>query len=201
MKAAEILMREHRIIERMIGVLEAEVSSAAKKGRLDEGTARTAVTFIKEYADGLHHKKEEDLLFKAMADAGFPVNAGPVGVMLYEHAEGRKLTAAMRDALGGAAAGEPSDLKDFSRAAAGYAGLLLQHIAKEDNVLYPMAAQALPPEAQERLAAEFERIDAAAAGLKKRHEDAVRELGERYGVAEPQSQPMRAGRVVCGGAT
>ena len=48
-----------------------------------------AMDFIKTFADSCHHAKEEDLLFPAMGEAGFPSRGGPVGVMLMEHEQGR----------------------------------------------------------------------------------------------------------------
>ncbi|RPJ01063.1 MAG: hypothetical protein EHM39_03845, partial [Chloroflexi bacterium] len=73
MKATEILMDEHRVIERVLTALE----SAAR--RVEAGQALRpdffvdAADFIRGFADGCHHMKEEGVLFKTMEDYGVPV--------------------------------------------------------------------------------------------------------------------------------
>lgn len=198
MKAIEMLMKEHRIIERMLGVLEAEAKAAREAGRLDAKTGQAAVSFIREYADTLHHKKEEDLLFKAMNDAGFPKEGGPIAVMLYEHDEGREMTAGMARSLEGAAKGDKKELEVFVASAFAFAGHLRQHIYKEDHILYPMSGQVLAPAAQEALLKAFEAVDAKHAETKARHEKACEELGARYGVELEESQFVPPGAGGCG---
>jgi hemerythrin-like domain-containing protein len=57
-----------------------------------------AADFIKGFADGCHHKKEEGIFFPAMQAAGAPAEGGPVSVMLAEHEQGRRLAGDMRAA-------------------------------------------------------------------------------------------------------
>lgn len=170
MKATELLSKEHRLIERMLGALEAEAEASRGRGRLDGDAARAALSFIREYADGLHHRKEEELLFEAMVEAGFPREQGPIAVMLAEHAAARSRTAAMASALEAAVAGEPAALRAFADAARDYAELMRPHIQKEDGVLYVMAERMLPPAAQSALLEAFRRVDEEGAELKRRHE-------------------------------
>lgn len=197
MKATEMLMKEHRVIERMIGVLEAEAGAARERGRLDGGTAAAALSFIREYADGLHHRKEEELLFKAMLDAGFPREGGPVAVMLAEHDAARARTEAMGGALEGAAGGDASALRTFLDAAVDYAALMRPHILKEDQILYVMAGRVLAPAVQEALHEAFLGVDESGAAVKAAHEAAAERLGRRYGVEE-QARPSGA-PLSCGG--
>lgn len=82
MEATRILMEEHRVIEGVISNMEA----GAK--RLETGQAVRAeffiqaAEFIKGFADGCHHRKEEGVLFPAMEAAGVARESGPIGVML-----------------------------------------------------------------------------------------------------------------------
>jgi len=59
-------MWEHRIIERMITVLEEEISRMKKTGKADPRFIVSAVDFFRTYADRTHHGKEEDILFKLL---------------------------------------------------------------------------------------------------------------------------------------
>jgi hemerythrin-like domain-containing protein len=70
--------------------------------------------------------------------AGIPEKDGPIGQMLAEHAEGRKLIKGMEAAISGAV-----DARAFTAAANGYATLLRAHIQKENTVLFPVGEKAL----------------------------------------------------------
>jgi hemerythrin-like domain-containing protein len=171
MQATQILMDEHRVIERVIASLEAATTDLAQGGTVRPGFYFDAADFIKGFADGCHHKKEEGVLFKAMAAAGMPTQAGPIAVMLAEHEQGRAYTRGMRQAAERLQAGDESARVDVIRNARGYAGLLRQHIAKEDGVLFPMADQVIPPALQEQVAEDFERVE---------HEETGEGVHEKY---------------------
>jgi hemerythrin-like domain-containing protein len=94
-----------------------------------------------------------------MTGSGVPKEGGPIGVMLAEHEQGRAFNRGMEAAARAMAAGDSSQQGELVRNALGYVSLLRQHIDKEDGVLFPMAEQAIPAAAQEKLAEEFERIE------------------------------------------
>ena len=159
MEATSILMSEHRVIEGVLASLERAV------GRLEAGQAVQAsffiqaAEFIKGFADGCHHRKEEGVLFPAMEAAGVPRQGGPIGVMLAEHEEGRRLTRGMREAAQRLEKGEPDAKIEVVKHALGYTRLLHQHIAKEDKVLFPMAERVIAKEAQVELEKAFQRVE------------------------------------------
>ena len=95
MKATEILMSEHRVIERVIVSLEVQTERLAAQEAVRPGFFLEAADFIKGFADGCHHRKEEGVLFEAMVGAGLPRQAGPIAVMLTEHEQGRAFTRGM----------------------------------------------------------------------------------------------------------
>ncbi len=94
--------------------------------------------FLGLYSDQFHHAKEEDVLFGVLERA--ITHCGPIPVMLHEHAIGRALRARMGEAF------RARDLETLLGASRDFCGLLTQHIAKENNVLYPMAEQSVPDE-------------------------------------------------------
>ncbi len=164
MKASEVLMNEHRAVERVLRVLERAAD------RLDAGEPVPAqifedsLDFLRNFADRCHHGKEETALFPAMATAGVPVERGPIGVMLAEHEEGRGYIRAMGEALEAYKRGEQPARKPLAENARAYASLLAQHIQKEDNILFPMANQVLSDPEQQRLIVEFDRIESERIG-------------------------------------
>lgn len=174
MKATDILMDEHRLIEQVLECLE----DAAL--RLEDGEDISAeffidaAEFIQGYADGSHHRKEEDILFTAMTAKDMPGDFGPVGVMLSEHEEGRRLTAGFLAAARALGDGDAGAAAEIAPNALGYVNLLREHIFKEDNVLYPMAEQLLDAADQQQMSRQFEQI--LADDLASGHSARVREL-------------------------
>ena len=64
MKPIGPLMIEHRLIERMIRVMDGEIRKMTEAGRVDTVFIDTCVDFFRTYADRTHHGKEEDILFR-----------------------------------------------------------------------------------------------------------------------------------------
>ena len=143
MNATNTLMGEHRVIEQVLAVLEEIAASAERDGVIDTAAARDALDFFRTFADGCHHAKEERHLFPLLESRGLPREGGPTGVMLHEHDQGRTLTRAMDAAVEALAAGRPGAAQELERAARQHVQHLRQHIAKENQVLFPMARQLL----------------------------------------------------------
>jgi len=159
MDNTEQLREEHRIIERMLAVIEKAASNIDSGKEVDADFFPKVVDFIRNFADGLHHGKEETNLFPYMGRRGIPTDGGPIGVMLAEHEEGRACVMAVEEAARRFAAGDKSALKMAENSALRYAGLLRQHIEKEDNILYVMADQVLTPEDQKELLAVYDDVE------------------------------------------
>ncbi|MFX1329292.1 MAG: hemerythrin domain-containing protein, partial [Promethearchaeota archaeon] len=58
------LMKEHRLIEKMIQLMEKEIGKMKKFSKANPIFIDTTVDFIRMYADRTHHGKEEDILFR-----------------------------------------------------------------------------------------------------------------------------------------
>jgi len=153
------LMDEHRVIEKVLDALECEAGRVEDGAPVDGAFFEHAITFVREFADGLHHQKEERVLFPSLTEAGLPQEGGPVGVMLIEHDEGRRFVATMHESLAGAVAGEAAARTQLSAAARGYVVLLRAHIQKEDTVLFPMAENVLDESAHSRVRTGFEEAE------------------------------------------
>ncbi len=143
MDATSILTHEHRIIERMLGVLSNYSAKIEQGKKVDPTRLRDCVDFIRTFADTCHHAKEEGVLFSEMETHNMPRNGGPVGVMLAEHEMGRNFVKGMASAIDGYERGDAGAGREFVKNARGYTSLLSQHINKEDTILYPMAEDML----------------------------------------------------------
>lgn len=184
MNPTQILSNEHRLILKVLDVLEIIASRAAKENRLDSKDARAVVEFLRTFADRCHHGKEENHLFTAMEAAGFSHQVGPIAVMLAEHEQGRAHVRGMATALERAASGDAAACAEFTKHATEYVALLRQHIFKEDNILFQMANQVLSQAEQDRLVAVFEKVEREELGPdmhEQMHQLAAR-LVEAYGL-------------------
>ncbi|OQA41761.1 MAG: iron-sulfur cluster repair di-iron protein [Chloroflexi bacterium ADurb.Bin325] len=184
MKATEVLMEEHRVIERVLASLEKAAGDLNEGREVRPGFFIETTDFIKGFADGCHHVKEENVLFEAIVQAGLPREAGPVGVMLSEHEQGRAYTRGMREAAQRLADGDFLARGDVVRNALGYVGLLRQHIQKEDGILFPMADQVIPAAQQDAVWDGFERVE---------HEETGEGVHEKY-LALAEKLEREAGR-------
>ncbi len=150
-----------------------------KGGALAIDEASTIVDFVRFYADGLHHVKEERVLFPAMIEAGLPHRGGPITVMLNEHELGRRHVGAMVNAL--PALQTSAGRVAFALAARHFADLLEPHIAKENNVLFTMAEGLLSDDAPLLKAyAEQEAEARQMCGEKTPHERGLEALSKRW---------------------
>ncbi len=186
MEATDILIEEHRIIERVLSALERQIrrlesGSAVRPGFFDDATA-----FFRNFTDGCHHRKEEESFLLALMDAGLSNQTGPLAIMLAEHERSRACNRAIEKAARALERGESAAREDLIRHALEYIALMRPHIRRENEFLFPMAGRLIPPRAQEALAAEFERFTRAetGAGILKNYRrlaDAMEEEASKQG--------------------
>ncbi|MFN8210542.1 MAG: hemerythrin domain-containing protein [Bacteroidales bacterium] len=120
-----------------------------------EDTA-VVIDIIRNYADGIHHAKEENLLFPKLGEKGMSPHQGPVAVMLHEHVAGRNYVKGMTESLELYLKGDTSAAAVLRQNMTGYASLLQNHISKENNILFRMADNVLSPDEQKNLLGLFQ---------------------------------------------
>ncbi len=153
--ATENLENDHVNILRLTDVMEKMIQVKSTNTEHFEKT----VSLIKGYADGLHHAKEENLLFPLMVKRGYSAKQGPVAVMLNDHAQGREYVKGMVEGIAGYKRGNETALTKIYENMQGYIILLRNHIAKENNVLFRMADTALSEKDQQELLEEFAKVE------------------------------------------
>lgn len=149
-KATEDLRKEHESILYVLEILDqmmlAENGDLQK--RLDDYSE--LIFFLKSFVDQCHHGKEENYLFKEVVLTGTPKGDELVGDMLQEHAQGRESITRMSSFL------EEKNVEGFNNAAEQYRDLLRSHIEKENQVLFPLADEAIGEQQQDLLFEKFE---------------------------------------------
>jgi len=159
MKATDILIEEHQLIEHVLSALE---KATGRLNRGEEVYLRFFIgvtVFTKGFTDGCHHNKEEGLLFPALVENGLSKESGPVAMMLAEHAQARQLTQMLREMTERLQSGDERARDKVIQSAMGYVRLLRQHIYKEDHILFPMADKVIPLDQQQQLYEAFRQSD------------------------------------------
>lgn len=145
----DTLEGEHRVIQSVLDAMEKEVASIQAGQPPRKQFWLDVSDFLEHFADGVHHAKEEDLLFPVLAERGIAEEGGPIGCMKQEHVQGRALRQRIHDA---ATDKDTSALLDGARE---FVLLLREHILKEETVLFQLARHVLSPEKTAALAAAF----------------------------------------------
>ena len=140
MQARGPLMIEHRLIERLLARVRHELAQIEATGRVDPHFIDTVVDFVRVYADRTHHGKEEDILFRQLADR--PLSDQDKKIMaelISEHAFGRQTTRELVEANERYRHGEEAALTEIAARLTVLTEFYPRHIAKEDKVFFPAA--------------------------------------------------------------
>ncbi len=183
-KPLQILVDEHEVIVSVLDAVEAVAGQKGANGAFPTEFFQKTVDFIVNYADHFHHAKEEDLLFPCLATRGIPRQGGPIGMMLYEHDEGRAHVQTINAALPKAAKGDRAAAGQVRDAAIAFAVLLRNHIMKENQVLYRMGDQVMSAPDKEELVQQFAEAERTRvpAGTGEKYRALAKELRKTAGL-------------------
>jgi hemerythrin-like domain-containing protein len=140
----DILHQEHRNIEKLLLVLEQELSAFDRAERPDYEVIKAVIAYFKVYPETYHHP-QEDLLFEKLK-ARDPAAAAKIGNLAAEHQAGAKRLRRVAQAIKSVLMDQEilrstiSDIiRDFIREER-------RHIGMEERDFFPAAINALQPE-------------------------------------------------------
>ena len=181
MKIIDLLINEHKYVSRMLVVIRKACFNFIENNEIDYEDFNKIISFVKNFADGHHHHKEEIFLFNRMVEhlgeAG--KNAITHG-MLVEHDLGRANMRNLREALENYKNGNKEAKLDIIANAIGYTTLLENHIQKEDNVIFNFAKRGLSEELIETMSKECFEYEQTYFDSMKEHIDNLIYLEEKY---------------------
>jgi hemerythrin-like domain-containing protein len=166
----EILSAEHQNILKAIDLMLKECTEIGSGKELNKVFFNNALYFIQRYADQFHHAKEENILFNELCKDTVEMHCNPTPQMLHEHDLGRGFVKEMKEGL------KENNKDKIIQNARNYCQLLKEHIDKEDNILYPMANDALNLNIQTIMAEEFAKVEEE---MKEIKEKSLSFLGEK----------------------
>lgn len=157
MQPMETLRNEHGLIRQCLDNLSMAVEKLENEERPPREVFDKAVQFARSFADGLHHFKEEHVVFVRVAQKKGGEYDAQIDALRQQHERGRNHINAIAQSLDGYEEGKPIPTSDLIENVAAYVALLRNHIHTEDHVFFPMAEQELSAEEMEQVQVEFDR--------------------------------------------
>ena len=128
------MMAEHRLIERMIEILNTELKAIQANKEVDPVFIDNVVDFVRTYADQTHHGKEEDILFRELKKKDLkPEHEATMNELIQEHIFGRKTTGELVEENRKYAQGDKGALNTIIEKIETLVGFYPKHIEKEDK--------------------------------------------------------------------
>lgn len=156
----DLLMNEHRLIERMIKLMRKESERANTAREVDPKFVTTSVEFLQNYADLCHHGKEEGILFKALSQRRLSdADNKMMRELIAEHAYARKTVRNLEKTVGVYIGGE----KNAPEGALSLMNALVEfypfHISKEDKQFFCPCMEYFTETEKEEMTKEFREFD------------------------------------------
>ena len=169
------LMQEHRLIEKMIALMDMQYGRFRRDDKADVNFIAIALDFIRTYADKCHHRKEEDILFRDLDKKPLSIeHKKTLQELRDEHNQARRNVARLADARDKYAAGDQEILTEILNSTKELIVFYPRHIEKEDKHFFVPVMQYFDVEEQQTMLQEFWEADRALIHLK--YKNVVEEL-------------------------
>jgi hemerythrin-like domain-containing protein len=140
----EVLRQEHRNIEKLLRVLERELSVFGRGDRPDYEVVLAVIDYFKDYPDSCHHPKEDIIVEKFKARD--PVAAATIGDLEAEHREGARRLRRVAQAVERVLNDQDLLRQTIEAIIRDFINHERQHMAMEERVVFPAVLNALRPE-------------------------------------------------------
>ena len=198
-EAIEILMDEHRLIEQVLGSLETFAFNLQNGADADRQTVKDFGDFFSWLRRQVPPRQRRGPAFHQDEPVRVPRRTtarwrscspsmrkgGPMWASSSRSARERPLSPSERDAI--------------IEHALAYIPLLRSHIIKEDNILYPMAIQAIPQAEMDAMLAEFKASEQTTEG--EGEHDRFRAMAQALAQSYPPDPARMSAGAGCSGCT
>lgn len=157
-----LLIKEHEWIVEALELLERVTQRVQSQEHVEGVQLLGLVSFLQTFADQCHHAKEEDVLFPVLLKAGVVEEGLRLAPLAAEHDQARRLLKTMAQHAGAVSHVEGASGR-FVHAAHAYGALIRDHIAMENELLFPLAERLLGDDVAKVLAA-FDLYESHAVG-------------------------------------
>jgi len=139
----EILRQEHRNIEKLLRVMEQELSVFDRAERPDYEVFGAVIEFFKKYPDSCHHPKE-DIIYRKFK-ARDPGRAASIADLEAEHREGAVRLRGVAQVIDNVLNDQEILRENVDRIVRDFIDNERKHIALEDEVVFPAIVDTLQP--------------------------------------------------------
>ena len=140
----EVLRQEHRNIERLLRVLEQELSVFDRGDRPDYEVVLAVIDYFRDYPDSCHHPKEDIIVGKLKARD--PITAAAIGDVEAEHREGARRLRRVAEAIEHVLNDEDLSRQIVDKIIRDFIDHERRHMAMEEREVFPAVLNALRPE-------------------------------------------------------
>jgi len=137
----EILRQEHRNIEKLLRVMEEELSVFDRGERPDYEVFGAIIEFFKKYPDSCHHPKE-DIIYETFK-ARDPARAASIADLQAEHRQGASRLRRVAQAIDSVLNDQELLRESVDRIVRDFIDNERKHIALEDDVIFPAIVNTL----------------------------------------------------------
>jgi hemerythrin-like domain-containing protein len=154
------LMIEHRLIERMVSLLNEELHAIEKNNEVHLELIDSAVDFFRTYADRCHHGKEEDILFRDLAKKKLSSEHKRImDELIQEHVFGRETVGKLFSAKERYGKDNKDELKEIIGFLKELVEFYPAHIEKEDKHFFMPCMEYFSKEEQDAMLQECWEFD------------------------------------------
>lgn len=139
-KALDIIRTEHRSIAAVLENLRRLARGRGSVASFNSAIFGAMVNYLQDFADHVHHPKEDRYLFAPLRRRGVAAEA-LIAALEREHVEGWRALRDLRQSYARLAAAGDAGLPDFARAIEDFARTYFEHMRKEEEELFPLALQ------------------------------------------------------------
>jgi hemerythrin-like domain-containing protein len=139
MLCTEILLKEHKVINRFLQVLEEGFRKQKEGKALPPGFPEKALDVLETYVVRLHLGKEDSILVMGLEERGFSKSRGPLAEMLSEHERIRQTHQSFAEAVKKTKEGDAEGKAAALDVAAQLKALYAEHARKEETRIFAFA--------------------------------------------------------------
>lgn len=162
------LVLEHELIKRWVALIPKVVEHLDRESEEGGIIIRDGMAFVRNYADKYHHAKEEEILFKYFGE--------DLDIIKTMHVDHECARAHVRDILG---ALEEGDMEKITEHLTAYRELLMEHIKKEDEILYPWMDRSFSTTQVGELFSKFNDVDEKFGDAPQKYEEFINKLEQK----------------------
>jgi hemerythrin-like domain-containing protein len=180
-RPTHLLRHEHRVIHQAMHALEGMCIRMRAGTIVPEEELANMLDFIRNFADGFHHAKEETHLFPALELIGIKNENGPIAFLRSEHKIERRLLSELTSAVE-VYCRDSAAYEKFVSVALQLKDRLIRHMQNEDAILFRIAEEMMDEQIKKSLNHALNGWNAKAQAMTQRYEKMAIDMERAWSV-------------------